>query len=110
MWTNSSRILYIAATTMAALAHERYTAFLRSEVYAQRCSRHTPTTASRLGAWEPRPPMSAMIESEDDIRPVVPPRAASRVNTWVFDESNNEPIFAEKQAEGSKRVLSVRNV
>lgn len=91
---------------MAALAHERYTAFLRSEVYAQRCSHYAPATAFRLDTQGPIQPISAMLGMSDVAAPEVPQRAARRTDMWVPERPR---VFAEEQEEGTKRVLSVRN-
>lgn len=94
---------------MAALAHDRYTSFLRSEVHAQRCSHYAPTTTFRPSAREPILPISVVLGISDDTAPEVPQRAARRMSSWVPEESNTR-VFGEKQEEGTRRVLSVRNV
>lgn len=106
---NPIRVLYIIATTMAALAHDRYTTFLRSEVHAQRCSHYTPTTTFRRESIPPRP-ISAVLGILEDTAPEVPQRAARRMSSWMPEESDTPRVFAEKQEEGTRRVLSVRNV
>lgn len=91
---------------MAALAHERHSAFLRSEVYTWHRYHHAPAAASPLNTQEPTPPVLAILRAPDSAAPEVPQRSATRTNTWVRDET---PVSAEKQEEGAKRVLSVRN-
>ncbi|KAL0633582.1 hypothetical protein Q9L58_007542 [Maublancomyces gigas] len=102
-------VLYIIATTMAALAHDRYTTFLRSEVHAQRCSHYTPTTTFRREPIPPKP-ISAAPGISEDIAPEVPQKAARRMSSWIPEESDTPRVFGQKQDEGTRRVLSVRNV
>lgn len=91
---------------MAALAHERHSAFLRSEVHTWYRYHHAPAAASLLNTQEPTPPVLAISRAPDSAAPEVPPRAAMRTSTWVRDET---PVSPAKQEEGAKRVLSVRN-
>lgn len=107
---NPTRVLYIISTTMAALAHDRYTTFLRSEVYAQRCSHYTPPTTTFRREPIPPKPISAALGISEDIAPEVPQKAARRMSSWIPEESDTPRVFGEKQEEGTRRVLSVRNV
>lgn len=90
---------------MAALAHERHSAFLRSEVHARHCSHHVPTAVSPINTLESIPPVSATLGAPDSATPKAPQKAARRMSAWMCDEI---PVSGEKQEE-TKRVLSVRN-
>lgn len=91
---------------MASLAHERHAAFIHSELLAQ-LSHWNNVSGWQSGA---APVVVAVAgDAVDEIAPVVPQKAAGRVASWIVDEGEKMPVFAEAREEGAKRVLSVRN-